>query len=157
VALSYALGSTNASPISGIANVPGNAATVDVKTEIEVPYKVFCTPDWSSLCVLLSKKEGTFTLQFSTTAPYVGGTVQYTIIPIELKKAYQEDAKTITKLYDEWAILQRGKTLQKTEDDQYLNKWSDYHNRVVTVINDIEKEGCTPQTNNKLDALRNAP
>jgi hypothetical protein len=78
-----------------------------------------------------------------------------------LKKAYRQEAEMIARLNGALAMLQRGMTLQKIEDDQNLNRqvksWSDYHNRVVAIIGVVEKEGCTPQVNSKLDSLRNAP
>jgi hypothetical protein len=123
-----------------------------------MPYQVFCVTNWNSSCVLLSQKEGTFTLQFSATAPFVGGMVEYTIIPIELKKAYQKDAAMIATLNRALGKLERGIYLQKTEEFQNLKyqvkSWSDYHNRIVAVIDEIEKSGgCS---NSKLDTLRNA-
>jgi hypothetical protein len=67
----------------------------------------------------------------------------------------------IARLNGAFAMLQRGMTLQTIEDDQNLNRqvksWSDYHNRVVAIIGDVEKEDCTPHVNSKLDSLRNAP
>jgi hypothetical protein len=96
------------SPISGAVDVPSSVASVDVKTDVKMPYQVFCTANWDSSCVQLEQKEGKFTLNFSAPAPpVVGGMAEYRIIPIELKKAYQQDAEMVGKLNVGMAKLQR--------------------------------------------------
>src|SRR5271166_5425296 len=49
--------SENLQPISDTADAPGDAGSVSIKIDLDMPYKVFCTTDWNSSCYAKERKD----------------------------------------------------------------------------------------------------
>jgi hypothetical protein len=136
-----------ASPISASIDVKGGIQSIRVPS-MEMPYEAFCNVDWNSSCSPQQKGDGFLILSFQVTAPHDGGAVSYTVTPIDPLKAYRQEA---AKVIDREATI---KDLQSQVKQQagkietltpQLSAWSAYHDKVVGVITDLEKQNCGQQ------------
>jgi hypothetical protein len=135
------------SPISGTVDVEGGSESIKVPS-IDMPYEAFCTADWNSGCFPQEKKDGVLMLAFQVTVPHDGGTVRYTITPVDPLKAYRQEA---SKVIDREATIKNLQSQVKQQTSKIetltpqLSAWNAYHDKVVGVITDLEKQNCGQQ------------
>jgi hypothetical protein len=138
--------------ISGTADATGNAIDVSVKMEIDMPYEAFCTTDWGSVCYAKEKKDQLVVLAFDEVAPHDGGKVEWHVTPTPPLKAYHDELNTVADR--DGTIGSLGTQIDQLKSQlstannnvQGLNSqvraWSAYHDRVMAVIDEIEKQDC---------------
>jgi hypothetical protein len=69
-------------PLSDTADVPSNAIELNVPVEMTSPYEVAAKPSWNTDIWVTERQDHWFTLAFDASAPPMGATVDWTVIPL---------------------------------------------------------------------------